>query len=230
MNFKQISAKKAVEFIENDMVVGLGTGSTVYYALIEICKLIEKGLKIVGIPTSIETEKLAKQLKILICDLNEYETIDITIDGADEVDTKLNLIKGKGGALLREKIIAKNTKKEIIIVDESKLVDVLGKKTPLPVEIVTFSYKAIIRSLREFGCVPYLRLQNNNEIYLTDNNNYIVDCKFSEIDAPTELAKEINNLPGVVENGLFVDLADIVIVSAETGTKIIEKKDVKNID
>jgi ribose 5-phosphate isomerase A len=222
MNLKQIAGEKAVEYVKDGMVVGLGTGSTVFYAIKKIGERVKNGLDIIGIPTSVETEKLAKQIGIQLSTLEEHPVIDVTIDGADEIDKKLNLIKGMGGALLREKIVASASKKEIIAADTSKLVDTLGTKSPLPVEVTRFGWSSVAKKISELGCNVGLR-KKNGEIFITDNGNYILDCKFHQIDKPKEMEQKINLIPGVLENGLFIGLADVAVVASEKGIKIIEK-------
>jgi len=221
VNLKQIAGEKAVEYMKDGMVVGLGTGSTVFYAIKKISEGVKNGLDIIGIPTSVETEKLAKQIGIQLSTLEEHPVIDVTIDGADEIDKKLNLIKGMGGALLREKIVASASKKEIIIADDSKLVDMLGTKSPLPVEIARFGWSYAAKKISELGCNVRLR-KKNGEVFITDNGNYILDCKFHQIDKPKEMEQKINLIPGVLENGLFIGLADVAVVAGEDGVRIIE--------
>jgi ribose 5-phosphate isomerase A len=218
---KRRAAEKAVECISDGMVVGLGTGSTVYWAIQKIGERIKEGLNIKAIATSNHSENLAKELGIILVPFSEIEVIDITIDGADEVDSEWNLIKGGGGALLREKIVATASKQLIIIVDESKLVSSLGK-FPLPVEIVKFGFEMTIKKLSILGCNPKLRILDNKP-YNTDNGNYIIDCNFGRIGHPKELHNEINMIPGVVDNGLFINIAKQVIVGYQDGT-------VKNFD
>ncbi|MBU4256397.1 MAG: ribose-5-phosphate isomerase RpiA [Thermoplasmatales archaeon] len=222
MNLKQVAGEKAVEYVKNGGVVGLGTGSTVFYAIKKIGEKVKNGLDIVGIPTSVETEKLAKQFGIQLSTLEEHPVIDVTIDGADEIDKKLNLIKGMGGALLREKIVASASKKEVIVADDSKLVDMLGTKSFLPVEVARFGWSYAAKKISEFDCKPELR-KKDGKIFITDNGNYILDCKFKSIMNPKEMEEKINNIPGVVENGLFIGLADVVVVASEKGVRIIEK-------
>jgi ribose 5-phosphate isomerase A len=220
---KKMAAEKAVEHVDNGMVIGLGTGSTVKYAIKKLGERINKGLKIEGIPTSLRTKKLAVKLNIPLVDLNEYTEIDLTIDGADEVDSFLNLIKGGGGALTREKIIAYHSKKEIIVVDETKVVKKLGVDFPVPVEVTKFGWNATKKSLEELGCTTELRTIMD-EVYITDNSNYILDCDFGKINEPEVLEKEINSIPGVIENGLFIDLADEIIVGSKQGIITLEER------
>lgn len=215
------AARRAVEYVEDGMVLGLGTGSTTRLAVDEIGKLVKGGYRLVGIPTSVETERQAISLGIPLTTLDKVEMIDLTIDGADEVDPSFRLIKGLGGALLREKMVAYHSQREIIIVDDSKLVDVLGRKTPLPVEVVQFSHLRTKRDLEDLGCTATLR--GGAAPFITDNGNVIYDCKFPSIAEPERLESELNSIPGVVENGLFLGLATGVVVGTDNGTVVKER-------
>lgn len=215
---KQQAARRAVEYVEDGMVLGLGTGSTTRLAVDEIGKLVKEGYDLVGIPTSMETERQAITLGIPLTSLDQVEAIDLTIDGADEVDPQLNLIKGLGGALLREKIVAYHTRHEIIIIDDSKLVDMLGVKTPLPVEVAQFSHVRTRRELERLGCMAVLR--GGDTPLQTDNGNFIYDCKFDAIKDPVHLEGKLNSIPGVMENGLFLGLADTLVVGTDEGPMI----------
>jgi ribose 5-phosphate isomerase A len=217
---KQLAAEKACDLIKDGMIVGLGSGTTVKYAIKKIGKLVKEGLRIKGIPTSIETAELARKEGIPLTDLQKYPRIDLTIDGADEVDPKLNLIKGRGGALTREKIVAFNSIREIIVVDETKLVKVLGK-TRLPVEVIPPGWFPVKKELESLGAKVQLRKQKGKE-FVTDNGNYLLDCQFDVIKNPKELEARINSIPGVVENGLFINLANKVIIGSREGIKILE--------
>ncbi|MDQ0976750.1 ribose 5-phosphate isomerase A [Neobacillus niacini] len=209
MNEKKEVGEKAVEYVKDGMVVGLGTGSTVFYTITKLGQLVQQGLTIIGVPTSEQTKKLAIELGIPLVSLDEVEQIDVAIDGADEVDPKLNLIKGGGGALLREKIIAAAAKTFIVVADSDKNVDTLGT-FPLPIEVVPFGYEMTVKHIRELGASPRLR-QKDGTPYVTDNGNYIIDSNFQEITYPKELEKNLNLIPSVVDNGLFVGMADRVI-------------------
>jgi len=202
------------------MILGLGTGSTMEYALRKIGKMVKDGTKIRGIPTSFRTKKIAIEEKIPLTSLEDNPEIDITIDGADEVDSELRLIKGGGGALTREKMIAYYSKKVIIIIDETKVVKMLGIDFSLPVEVVKFGWTLTKNKLKEFNCNVELRKIMNNP-YITDNSNYIIDCEFDRIKDPEQLEIDINNIPGVVENGLFIGLADEIIVGSKQGIKTL---------
>ncbi len=216
---KKIAGEAAAERVKDGMVVGLGTGSTVKYTIIKLGEMVREGLDITGVPTSRATEKLATEMGIPLSTLDEIEYLDLTIDGADEVDRNLNLIKGGGGALLREKMTAYYSRYEIIVVDSRKISEMLGS-FPLPIEVTRFGARRTMRRLSELGCTPALR--GGEEPFITDNGNYIVDCKFKEIREPASLEKKLNMLPGVVENGLFVNLANEVYVGTEQGLKIIK--------
>ncbi len=218
MNLKKIAGEKAVEHIEAGMVVGLGTGSTAYYAIKKIGDEVKEGLEVTCIATSKATEVIAKECGIPLSSLAEHPDVDVTIDGADEVDPNLNLIKGMGGALVREKIIASASKKVVIVADPSKIVDVLGTRSPLPVEVIPFGVNFCQKQLQKFGCKVEIR-KKNNEPFVSDNGNYVVDCFFKKILAPKKLQKEINCIPGVVDNGLFLNMADEVIIGTKDGIK-----------
>ena len=223
-DFKKQAGEEAVKHIEDGMTIGLGTGSTVEYTLRKVGQMIQEGFKIQGIPTSIHTKRIAKEEKIPLTTLDEHPEIDITIDGADEVDSNLNLIKGGGGALTREKIIAYNSKKVIIVVDDSKVVKALGIDFPLPVEIVKFGWTSTKKTLETFGCNVALREIMKGEPFITDNGNYILDCEFEYIENPEQMEIDINCIPGVVENGLFINLVSEVIVGSQQGILTLEKE------
>ena len=219
---KKLAAEKAVEQVKDGMIVGLGTGSTMKYTLIKLGELVKSGLKIQGVATSINTKRIAQKEGIPLTTIDEHPEIDITIDGADEVDSSLNLIKGGGGALTREKIIAYNSKKVVIIVDDSKIVKALGIDFALPVEVLRFGWTSTKKILEEFGCSIELRKIMGNP-FLTDNSNYILDLDFEHISEPEELEKDINCIPGVVENGLFIGLVNEVIVGSTQGVMTLER-------
>ncbi len=214
---KKAAAMEAVKYVKDGMVVGLGTGSTAKYAILEIGKMVEDGMDIVGIATSLESERIAREAGIKLVDIDEYDSIDITIDGADEVDSHLNLIKGGGGALLREKIVASCTEMEIIIVDERKMVEKFS--FPLPVEVVKFGWKRTADKLYSINLKPQIR-----HGFITDNGNYILDCHYDSLEEYRKLHDEINSIPGVVENGLFIDMASEIIVGRKDGVEIIKAK------
>jgi ribose 5-phosphate isomerase A len=215
MNGKQVAALKAVEYIKDGMTIGLGTGSTAYWAIQYIGERVSKGLRIRAIATSIQSESLARELAIPLLSFSEFDSLDLTIDGADEVDLQLQLIKGGGGALLREKMVASVTKFYVIIVDESKRVTQLGK-FKVPVEIIPFAWELTRRRLEKLGAGTTLRMANE-KLFVTDNGNFILDCDFGLIQTPEDLHHKINEITGVVDNGLFVNLADIVLVGKSDG-------------
>jgi ribose 5-phosphate isomerase A len=221
MNAKQLAAIKAVSFLENGMTVGLGTGSTAYWAIEEIGKKVKnENWKLKAIATSIRSEEQARGLGIPIVDFSTVELIDITIDGADEVNGKLHLIKGGGGALLREKIVATNSRQMIVVADETKWVKTLGK-FPLPVEVVHFGWERTFDKLQQLGCVARRRMKDS-EPYQTDNGNFIIDCAFHEITDPPVLHELINTITGVVDNGLFIHIASKLVLGFDNGeTKVI---------
>ena len=221
---KKLAAEKAVEEVEDGMIVGLGTGSTMKYTLKKLGELVRNGLKIQGIATSINTKRIAQEEGIPLTTIDKHPEIDITIDGADEVDSSLNLIKGGGGALTREKIIAYNSKKVVIIIDDSKIVKALGIDFPLPVEVIKFGWTSTKKALESFGCGVALREIIQGEPFITDNGNYILDCEFKYILEPEQLEKDINNIPGVVENGLFINLTHQVIVGGKQGIITLDKE------
>ena len=200
------------------MVVGLGSGSTAAFAVSALGRRVAEGLRIVGIPTSERTAAQARTLKIPLTTLKEHPEIDIDIDGADEVEKgTLNLIKGGGGALLREKIVASASKRFLVIVDESKLVERLGGKFAVPVETARFGWPVVARALKNLHCEPSLRLNPDGLEFVTDGGNYILDCSFGPIADPVALGREIDGIAGVVEHGLFLGMTSRVIVGATTG-------------
>lgn len=217
---KESVAIEAIQYIENDMKVGLGTGSTMYYAIKHLGERVKDGLNIVCVPTSKKTAEWAQEFGITISDFSEIRSLDIAIDGADEVDENLQLIKGGGGALLREKIVADAAKKFIVIVDESKVVKTLGK-FKLPVEVIPFGWKITAQSIESLGCKAILR-KNEGEIFVTDNQNYILDCDFSEIHHPEKLNHALKSIVGVVETGLFINMTKKVLVSRSATNEINE--------
>ena len=221
MNAKQLAAEKAVSFLDNGMTVGLGTGTTAYWAIEKIGEKVKKeGWNIKAIATSVVSEEQARGLGIPIFDFSTIKSIDITIDGADEVNPKLQLIKGGGGALLREKIVATNSKQMIVVADESKWVETLGK-FPLPVEVVHFGWERTFDKLQMLGCEAKRRMKGTVP-YITDNGNYIVDCAFGEIKDPPLLQELINAITGVVDNGLFVHIASKLVLGLNNGeTRVI---------
>ncbi|HCL82512.1 MAG TPA: ribose 5-phosphate isomerase A [Chitinophagaceae bacterium] len=223
MDPKQLAAEKAVTFLDNGMTIGLGTGSTAYWAIEKIGEKVNKeGWKVKAIATSIRSEEQARGLGIPIVDFSSVQLIDVTIDGADEVDAQLQLIKGGGGALLREKIVATNSKQMIVVADESKWVPSLGSY-PLPVEVIHFGWQRTFEKLELLGCKAERRM-NGAGPYLTDNGNYIIDCAFGEIQDAPSLHESVNTITGVVDNGLFIRIATKLVLGFKNGeTRIISR-------
>lgn len=215
-NPKQIAGERAADYVNDDMVVGLGTGSTAYFAIVRLADRIRReGLRIRCIPTSERSATLARELGIPLTSFAETLAVDVTIDGADEVDPAFNLVKGGGGALLREKFVASASRAELIIVDEGKLKQRLGA-FPLPVEVVPFGWQLTQRRLQEIGCEAVFRSSDRGP-FVTDNGNYILDCSFGAIDDPPALEREIVGTCGVVECGLFTGLATRIIIGKSDG-------------
>ena len=217
---KQRAAEAAVEYVKDGMIVGLGTGSTTEYAVKKLGERVRDGLAIRGIPTSDVTKVQAEEEGIPLIDFSETMYIDLTIDGADEIDVNLNMIKGGGAALLREKIVASASKEEIIIVSHEKFVKQLGS-FPLPVEVIPFGWQIIFNQLETLGGSPDLRLKQGQPL-LTDQGNYIIDCRFRQILDAAQLEQRLNMIPGVVENGLFTGLCTRMIMAE--GEKIVVKE------
>jgi len=219
-NNKQRAAAAAAELITDGMILGLGTGTTASYLVQILGERVRQGLRIQGVPTSEATRQLAIAEGVPLTTLEEQPVLDLCLDGADEVDPDLNLIKGGGGALLREKIVASAARQRIIMVDVSKCVDCLGA-FPLAVEVIPFGWEVTRRQLEQFGGVPTLR-QREGKPFVTDQGHYIIDCALSRIEDVPKLNHQLNQLPGVVENGLFVDMTDRLIIGSPDG--ITEKK------
>jgi ribose 5-phosphate isomerase A len=207
---KKLAAVEAVKFVQEGSIVGLGTGSSAYYAIQEIAALVKQGMQIQGVATSENTASLAESLGIPMLGFDEVHAIDITIDGADEFTSDLKLIKGGGGALFREKIVASMTKQELIIADSSKLVDQLGAFT-VPIEVVPLAVNHVIKELKLLGGNPLLR-KKSGHLFITDNGNYIVDADFGLIDDPEVLSSALNNIEGLLVHGIFLNLAAKVIM------------------
>ncbi|HJM17279.1 MAG TPA: ribose 5-phosphate isomerase A [Candidatus Poseidoniia archaeon] len=219
---KRNAAKEAVKFVKNGMIVGLGTGSTAKIAVDIIGSKLSDDFKIIGMPTSIQTKKQAESLGIQLIDIDEAEQIDIAIDGADEVSPDLSLIKGLGGALLREKKVEKKAKELIIIVDEGKIVKKLGRGE-LPVEVSDDNHESIASEIEKLGCKANLRIEKNGKIFITDNKNYIYHCNFPEgIEEPNEINKKLMSISGVKDTGLFLNMATKIIIGKENGVEILE--------
>jgi ribose 5-phosphate isomerase A len=222
--WKRIAAEAAVKLVEDGMVIGLGTGSTTAFFIATLARRIAKErLRIAGIPTSAQTAKLARSLKIPLATFAGHTRIDLTVDGADEVEAgTLYLIKGHGGALLREKIVAAASKRMVIVADETKLVERLGSLVSVPVEVVKFGWQATEPKLRELGGNPSLRLRARKKPYVTDGGNYIMDCAFGAMANPKETAHHLDHVIGAVEHGLFLGFTREVFLGGRDGVKILK--------
>lgn len=221
---KRAAAVHAAAQLTDGLVVGLGSGSTARFAVDAIGRRVKEGLRITGIPTSEQTADQARALGIPLATLGEYPQVDVTVDGADEVETgTLNLIKGGGGNQLREKIVATASSRLIIVVDESKVVPRLGSKAKVPVEVAQFGWQATARSLEKLKGNPGLRLGGANEPFVTDGGNYILDCAFGVIESAEALQRELDSVVGVMEHGLFVGMASLVVVAKSTGVERMER-------
>lgn len=221
---KRAAAEAAVAELEDGMVLGLGTGSTATFAVEALGRRVRDGLKVVGVPTSERTAALARERGIALSDLERHDLLDLTIDGADEVlPGSLALIKGLGGALLREKIVACASRRMTVIVDEAKLVERLGTRAPVPVEIVPFGAAVTLRRLAETGCTPTLR-QADGQPYRTDGGGLIADCAYGRIDDPAALERRLAGIVGVIETGLFIDIATRVVVGGSGGVRTLGRE------
>jgi ribose 5-phosphate isomerase A len=216
---KLIAAEASLKYVHEGQVVGLGSGSTATLAIRALAEKVRAGLKIRGIPTSQHSRELALELGIPLTTFEAVQKIDVTIDGADEFDPDLNLIKGGGGALLREKIVASATLQEVIVTDSSKQVAILGK-FPLPVEVIKFAQPLVAKRIAALGAECVLRRDPAGEPYVTDEGNHILDCRFGEITEPAKLARRLSEIPGIVEHGLFINLASVVLMAK--GSQVIE--------
>ena len=214
---KRMAARRALDFVEDGMSLGLGSGSTSAMFIEELgARVKQGGLKVRGIATSAASQKLGESLSIPMTNFEETPVLDLAIDGADEVGPGLALIKGGGGALLREKIVESAAKRFIVIADETKLVKQLGK-FPLPIEVVKMALPLVTHRLEALGLNPKLRHHNDGSVYLTDENNYIVDCAAGEIADPQKTAAEIRSMVGVVEHGLFLNMASLALIAGGEG-------------
>jgi ribose 5-phosphate isomerase A len=220
---KAAAARASLRFVRDGMTLGLGTGSTAAHAVRFLGEQVKAGLKIRGIPTSVHTGELAASLGIPLTTLEECQQIDVDIDGADEFDPQLHLIKGGGGALLREKIIASASGQVVIIADSSKQVAVLGK-FPLPVEVIPFAQPLVAKRITGLGATVKLRRDAKGNPFITDEGHHILDCSFGQIPDPPALARKLSNMPGVVEHGLFIELATVVLCAKGENVTELRRK------
>lgn len=225
---KRAAGYRAAEMVEDNMVVGLGTGSTVYFTIERLSERVHDGLAIAGIPTSFQTALRAKKAQIPLTTLDDNPVVDIAIDGADEVDVKLRLIKGRGAAHLREKCVATAAKHFVVVVDDQKMVKVLGA-VPVPVEVLPFAVMPVLEQIRRLGCNPVIReaVKKDGPV-ITDNGNFIVDCKFRDIKNPEKLEAALAAIPGVIESGLFCGFVKktTVVVGGPKKVKILSSADI----
>jgi len=215
---KESAARASMQFVRDGNIVGLGSGSTAAYAVRFLAERVRAGLQIRGIPTSNQTRDLAASLAIPLATLDEFQQIDVTVDGADEVDPNLCLIKGGGAAFLREKIIASASRQLVIIVDSSKLVPVLGK-FPLPVEVVPFAQALVTKEITALGASIRVRMDSAGKPFVTDEGHHILDCNFGQIPDPALLSRKLKDIPGVMEHGLFIGMAKVVLIGRSSGVQ-----------
>jgi len=222
---KRKAAVEAVKHVEDGFILGLGSGSTVAFAITEIGRRIrEKNLRVLGVPTSYQSFLLAVECGIPITTLNEHPHLDLDIDGADQIDRELNLIKGMGGALTREKIVATAAKSFIVVADETKLTEKLGKGQPLPIEVLPFAEPIVSARVKEIGGKPVLREKKDKSgPYITDNGNFILDVDFGPIDDPEDIENKLKSIPGVIETGLFIRMAQIAYIGTEKTIKTMRR-------
>ena len=218
---KQLACERAAQEVRDGMTLGLGTGSTVYYFLQALGRLVRAGLRVTGVPTSVQTAHLATELAIPLTTLEAQPHLDLAIDGADEVDPHLNLIKGAGGALLREKIIAASASHFLVVVDESKIVPQLGTRYPLPVEVVPFGVTPTLRALEALGAQATLRREAGGQPWVSDNGNALVDCRFGPIADPVALQQALLAIPAVVDTGLFLQMTSLVMVGYAEDVRVL---------
>jgi len=223
---KAVAGRRAAELVQEGMTLGLGTGSTVFHTLVRLGERIRaEGLRVRGVPTSIDTERKARELGIALATLDEVDAIDLTIDGADEIDGRFDMVKGGGGALLREKVVASISRREAIVVGPDKVVARLGTTFKLPVEVVPFARALVARRIARLGCEPILRRSKDGGDYRTDNGNEILDCRFpSGIADARALELELDAIPGVVESGLFIGLAHVLVIGHPDGRAEVREK------
>jgi len=218
---KRRAGERAADYVSGDMVVGLGTGSTVLFFLRKLGERCRAGLHMVGVPTSLATEGIAREEGIPLAD--SWTAVDIVVDGADEIDPNLDLIKGMGGALVREKIVAQSAGRMVVVGDEGKLVPQLGTQFPVPVEVIPFGWEATAAQLRPLGLDPVLRRQGA-EPFRTDNGSYLLECRTAPIATPRQLAADLDAIAGVVGHGLFLGLATTAVIGSDTGVRVLQRR------
>jgi ribose 5-phosphate isomerase A len=221
-DFKRQAAIAALDEVRNDMVVGLGTGSTASHFIRELGTRVREGLNVVAIPTSKASDRLAHEVGIPLTSFHQNPTIDVTVDGADEVSPELDLIKGLGGALVREKIVARASRRVVIVADETKVVQRLGSRTVIPIEVIPFAVELVTLRLAEWGGQAEVR-QKSGKPFVSDNGNMVLDWRHGTIEQPSVLEKQIKDITGVVDSGLFCGIADLVIVAGSTGFRKMER-------
>ena len=220
---KLVAAQRALGYVEDGMTVGLGSGSTAELFLAALAERVRDGLRILGVPTSERVADLARAASIPLVDPEALPPIAVTVDGADEVDPSFHLIKGRGGALLREKLVATASDRMVVVVDDSKLVASLGERQAVPVNVVRFGWRQTAARLERLGCEPVLRMTEGGAPFVTDDNHYLLDCRFGPIPQPSRLAEEIKGLLGVVEHGLFIGAAGCVVVGGAEGARVLDR-------
>ncbi len=222
---KAVAGRAAADLVPDGAIVGLGTGSTVHFVLLRLAeRMREEGLRILGIPTSVDTERKARELAIPLTTLDDVDAIDVTVDGADEIDPQFDMIKGGGGALLREKVVASITRRQVVVVGPNKLVARLGTTFALPIEVVPFARGTVQRALRRLGVDPVHRMRDGMALR-TDNGNEVLDARFENgIEDAAALERAIDAIPGVVESGLFLDLAHVLVVGHPDGRVDVRNK------
>ncbi len=219
---KQLAAAKSIELIQDGMNIGLGSGSTIAYAVELLGEQVKAGLRIQGIPTSEQTRALSQRVGLPLTSFEHVTRLDLTIDGADQVDPQLRLIKGGGGALLHEKVVASASDRVVIIVDSSKWFTALGCFT-LPVEVISFAVPVVKGRIRELGGYPSLRLNKQGGQFVTDEGNYILDSAFSSVESPEALSDQLDRIPGIVEHGIFIGLAHCLLIGKGEAVEVIQR-------
>jgi ribose 5-phosphate isomerase A len=216
-------ARAALTHVADGMILGLGTGRAAEAFIVALAERVRAGLRVSGVPTSNRSNELARQLNIEIRSLEEVDHLDVAFDGADEVTPELALTKGLGGALLRERVVASEAERFVVLVTPEKLVDKLGSRSPIPIEVVPFAGPSVMRRLRKLGGVPVVRAKADGFPYFTDNGNWIVDARFTPIDDPARMAADLKAIPGVVDHGIFLGMASVVLVADPAGVRELRR-------